>query len=53
MFSDKLGHSDCVILRANRAKALFGLDAVHALIVASFRRNPADLRNIESGFESR
>lgn len=27
--------------------------AVNALIAASFRRNHADMRNIESGFESR
>ena len=51
-FSDKFGHRNCVILRES-AKPLGKQDVFNALIVASFGRNRANLRNIESGFESR
>jgi hypothetical protein len=45
--------SRSALICANRAKPIFLANAVNALIVASFWRNRAELRNVESEFESR
>ena len=50
--SDNFGQSNCVILRES-CKLQFSTNAVNAQIAASFRRNRANSRNIENGFESR
>jgi hypothetical protein len=46
------GHANCVILRDSAIPAVSRF-AVNALIAATFRRNHANLRSVETGFESR